>query len=126
MLSKSKKASKPDSLQALIVDAVQDIKGQDIVLMDLTKVKDASADYFIVCHANSVVQVNGIIENVRRRVAEEWGERPVSSEGQQSRQWMVLDYFSVVLHVFTKDRRPFYNLEGLWSDAKCTKYENLS
>lgn len=125
MISKSEKAQDAWELQELVIDAIQDIKGQDIVLLDMRKLRDANADYFIICHGNSNTQVMGIASNVQKRVWQEFGERAASMEGQGARQWVVLDYFSVVVHVFTKDRRPFYNLEALWSDAKQTKYENL-
>jgi ribosome-associated protein len=130
-----------EKLNALIIDAIQDVKGLDIIKLDLHEVHDASADFFIICHGNSITQVMGIANNIERRVEAELGISPNHIEGtkvgsvvqdeddlsqSKGRQWILIDYFNVVVHVFSKEKRPFYNLEYLWSDAKVTTYENLS
>lgn len=117
--------TKFDSLNDLIIDAIQDIKGQEIVQLDLTKLDDASADYFIVCQGESTTQVNAIADNVRKRVRDEWDLRAYHSEGYRESKWILIDYFDVVVHVFYPETRAFYDIEDLWSDAEVIEYQNL-
>ena len=109
-------------LNALIVDAIQDIKGKRIVEIDLRDIEDSPSDHFIVCEGESNVQVRAIAENVRRRVRAEAGERSKHVEGLQNANWVCLDYFDTVVHVFSPDARNFYDLESLWSDAPSVDY----
>lgn len=112
-------------LNDLIVDAIQDIKGEDIVKLDLTALDDASADYFIICQGNSTTQVKAIAENVILRVKDELHTLPFHREGMDGGKWIIIDYFDTVVHVFYPETREFYDLEDLWSDAIRTEYENL-
>lgn len=114
-----------DSLADLIVDAIQDIKGKNILKMDLRQVQDAPADFFIICEGESSTQVNGIASNVQRRVKEELAIKPGHTEGQQQGRWVLIDYFTVVVHVFYRETREYYDLESLWNDAKTTQYADL-
>jgi ribosome-associated protein len=114
-----------ERLNKLIVDAIQDIKGKDIAIFDLRNLPSASNDYFIICHGNSKTQLLGIINNIEKRVFVELGLDPNHSEGKQGTNWMLTDYFSVIVHVFMQERREFYNMEDLWSDAVITKFSNL-
>lgn len=116
-------APQPNVLNALIVDAMQDNKGKEIVLFDMRHLEEASSDFFVICHGASTVQIAGILKNVARRVYDEFGIRPNYSEGTPG-NWLLLDYFSVVVHVFSKEKRAFYNLDDLWSDAKITSYDD--
>lgn len=118
-----KNAQHPSVLNNLIVDAIQDIKGKDIALFDMRQLEEASSDFFIVCSGNSKTQISGIIKNIERRVYEELDIRPNHSEGH-SGNWMLIDYFSVMVHIFSHEKREFYNLDDLWSDAEITKYDN--
>lgn len=122
-LAKNNESS--DALTNLIIDAIQDIKGKDIVKFDLRHLEDANSDYFIVCHGTSNTQIAGILNNVQKRVFEELGLRPIHVEGKGGTTWMLVDYFSVVVHVFSRERRIFYNLEDLWSDGKVTYYDDI-
>ena len=130
-----------EQLNDLIVEAIQDVKGMDIVKLDLHELGEASADFFIICHGNTTTQVMGIADHIERKIAKELGVWPRHIEGtklggpvqddsderqSKGRQWVLVDYFSVVVHIFTKEKRPYYNLEYLWSDAKATRYENIS
>ena len=112
-------------LNALIVDSIQDIKGRRIVSLDLRDIEDAPADYFIICEAESNVQVRAIAENVRRRVRTEAQERAAHVEGLQASKWVCLDFFDTVVHIFNPDARSFYDLESLWSDAPATHYDEV-
>ncbi|MCP4439081.1 MAG: ribosome silencing factor [Aureispira sp.] len=114
-----------EALSAVIVSAIQDVKGISIVKMDLREMPDASTDMFIICTGKSTTQVKGIIDNVERKVLENFGYRPNHVEGQEGGHWVLADYFNVLVHAFTKEKREFYKLDSLWSDSKVTRYEDL-
>ena len=114
-----------ETINDLIVDSIQDIKGKNIVKLDLRKLEDRPTEYFIVCEGESNVQVKAIAERVQRRLKTEIGVRPSHTEGQTNAQWVCLDYFHTVVHVFYKETRNFYELEDLWSDARFTEYADL-
>ncbi len=113
-----------DILNNIIVESIQDIKGKDIVNYDLRGIEMANNDFFIICHATSNTQMLGIINNIEKKVFENTGIRSFHAEGKQSSSWMLVDYFNVVVHVFSKEKRAFYNLEDLWNDAQVTFYDN--
>ena len=114
-----------DSLNDLIIESIEDIKGKNVVKLDLRKVEDRPTEYFIVCEGDSVTQVRAISENIKRRIKEETGVFPSNMEGQQGSKWICIDYFSTVVHVFHPETREFYALEHLWSDANVTEYGQL-
>jgi ribosome-associated protein len=114
-----------EETNSLIIDSIQDIKGKNIVQLDLRKLEDAPADFFIICEGESTTQVKAISDNIYRRMKEEAHTGPAHVEGQRSARWICMDYFSTVVHVFHKETRSFYELEDLWSDAITTEYENL-
>lgn len=114
-----------NSLCDLIIDAIQDIKGKKILKFDLKKLDESPADYFIICEGDSHTQVKGISNNIYKRLRDEKGLRPHKTEGEQHSSWILVDYFDVVIHIFYKETRSFYDLEDLWSDAKITEYENI-
>jgi ribosome-associated protein len=109
----------------LIVDSIQDIKGKNIVKLDLRELDDAPTDFFIICEGDSTTQVKAIADNVHKNLKEAIGSLPLHYEGQQNAKWVCLDYFDVVVHVFYPETRAFYELEKLWSDAGTTEYQNL-
>lgn len=114
-----------EELNDLIVDSIQDIKGKKIVKLDLRKLDDSPTDFFIICEGDSTTQVKAISDNVYKRVKLEGNSLPVHFEGQQNSQWILLDYFTTVVHVFYKDTRAFYELEDLWGDGISSEYEDL-
>ncbi|MDQ3142944.1 MAG: ribosome silencing factor [Bacteroidota bacterium] len=109
----------------LIIDSIQDIKGKRITLLDLTKLQDASANYFIICEGESSTQIKAIAANVARRAKDEAGISAFRTEGQIGARWVLVDFFDVVVHVFDKATRQYYDLEDLWSDASSKEYQNL-
>ena len=119
------KSISKSELTDLIVDCIQDIKGQNIIKMDLRELDDAPTDYFIVCEGKSGTQVNGIAGNIERRLKQEYGIYPSSVEGKLNSTWVLVDYFDIVVHVFYPETRKFYEIEDLWSDAKITEYQNI-
>lgn len=114
-----------DALNDLIIDCITDIKGKNIVKLDLRNLDDGPTDFFIVCDGESNTQVRAIAENIKRRVKIETGLPPSHYEGQQNARWICLDYFTTVVHVFYPETRDFYALEQLWSDAALTEYDNI-
>lgn len=114
-----------EEMNELILDSIQDIKGKNIVKLDLRKLEDAPTDFFFICEGDSNVQVKAIADNVYGRIKREAGTLPLSYEGQQHATWVCIDYFNVVIHIFYKEKRGFYQLEDLWSDAIFTEYETL-
>jgi ribosome-associated protein len=115
----------PTPLNDLIVDAMQDIKGKNIVKLDLRHLHDAPTNYFIVCEGESNVQVRAISDSIYRKIKENLKTTPSHIEGGTQSNWVVMDYFETVVHVFQKETRAYYDLESLWSDAKTTAYEDL-
>ncbi len=114
-----------EALNELIIDSIQDIKGQNIVKLDLRQLEDAPADYFIICEGESNTQVRAISENVQRRLKQEASTLPSHMEGSRNALWVCMDYFSTVVHVFHPESRNYYELEDLWSDAAATEYGSL-
>lgn len=104
-------------LAELIVEAVRSKKAKDIVLIDLRGVSEV-ADFFVLCTGESDLQVKAIVDGVRTRIQDELNEKPWRTEGYTHRQWVLMDYVDVVLHVFDNERREYYNLERLWADAR--------
>ena len=121
------KQQKPnlDALNDLIIDSIQDIKGKNIVKLDLRILGDGPADYFIICEGTSSTQVKAISDNIQKRVKEELGVYPNHVEGTRNALWICMDYFNTVVHIFHPESRTFYELEDLWSDAKVTQYDSL-
>lgn len=114
-----------EALTALIIDSIQDIKGKNILKLDLREIDEAPADYFIICEGDSNPQINAIAGNIQKRVKEEAGLYPSHREGQDLSKWVLVDYFDIVVHVFYPETREFYEIEDLWSDAKITEYQNI-
>ncbi|MCB0521579.1 MAG: ribosome silencing factor [Lewinellaceae bacterium] len=117
--------SQLEQINDLIIDSIQDIKGKNIVKLDLRNLDDAPTDFFIICEGDSNTQVRAIAGNIHKRLKDEMGQAPLHVEGRQNARWICLDFFTTVVHVFYKETRQFYELEDLWSDAKFTEYENL-
>ena len=112
-------------LNDMIVDGMQDIKAKRIVKIDLRKLYDAPTDYFIICEAESNVQVRAITDSIYRKVKENLQVTPTHIEGGLQSTWIVMDYFDTVVHVFLRETRAFYELEDLWSDGGTTEYADL-
>lgn len=100
-----------------IVQSIQDKKGEHIVSLDLRKIPEAVADFFIICEASNNNQLKAIADNVEKEVKEKCKETPYKHEGRQAEQWILIDYVDVVVHVMLPEPRKFYHLEELWSDA---------
>ncbi len=124
-MNKSKLSVSADELAQLVVSSMQDKKAIDISILNLKKIDKAITDYFVICTATSFTHLDSIAESVEAKLFDELGERPLHYEKVNNVEWILLDYFNVVIHIFSKEKREFYDLEGLWGDAETTKFENI-
>ncbi len=113
-----------DELIALILQGIEDVKGQHINLLDLREIENTVCDYFIVCNGTSNTHVNAIVGSIQKTVSKEIQDKPWHVEGESNGEWVLLDYINVVVHVFQKQIREFYDIEGLWGDAKFTTIDS--
>ncbi len=115
---------------ALLVDAIvqgiQEVKGKDIVHLDLREVPNTVSDHFIICHGDSATQVDAIQRSVERFAREKADEKPWHTEGTSNAEWILMDFVDVVVHIFHRDKRSYYALEDLWGDASSRRYENVA
>ena len=102
----------------LILEAIREKKGHQIVSIDLSEVENSICDFFIICHGESVTQVGAITESIEKKLKEEARMRAHHVEGLQNSQWVLLDYYDILVHVFQEEFRSFYKLEELWADGK--------
>ena len=109
--------TKSSKILKVIIKAIQDKKGESIVSLDMRKIPEAVADFFIICEAGANVQVKAIADSIEELVKQECEELPYRHEGYQALQWVLIDYVNVVVHVFQKETRKFYRLEEMWSDG---------
>jgi ribosome-associated protein len=107
-----------DNLADVVVRGMQEKKAVDIVVLNLKELKNAVADYFVICSASSDTQLDAIARSVEEEVEKLTSQNPWQTEGRTNREWVLLDYVDVVVHVFLRDRRQFYALEELWGDAE--------
>jgi ribosome-associated protein len=109
------------SLLDAIVDGMQDKKAKNITVIDLQKLEHRVCDYFVICDADSTTHVDAIAGSLDDLVKQKTGESPYHSEGFQNSEWIIIDYINIVAHVFLKEKREFYNIEGLWADGEITE-----
>lgn len=117
-MAKKQAPVKSDELAAAVIYGIQEKKGENIVQLNLKEVDGAVSDYFIICEAQSSTQINAIKDSIEEEVRKNTGEKPWHIEGTQNGEWVLLDYVNVVAHVFNPEKREFFDLEGLWADAK--------
>lgn len=122
-MAKKKRAGNSEMLSDVIVKGMQEKKASDIVILDLRKLNNAIADFFVICSGNSDKQLDAIADSVDEEVYKALKENPWHIEGKNNKEWMLLDYINVVAHIFRKDRREFYALERLWGDAGITEID---
>ena len=115
--------TKNSKLVKTIINAIQEKKGENIISLDLRKVSEAVADFFIICEASSQPQVRAIAEFVEHEMKEKCDEYPYRHEGLKNLQWVLIDYVNVVVHVMLSETRKFYKLEEMWSDAVAAEHE---
>ncbi|MDP5170255.1 MAG: ribosome silencing factor [Bacteroidia bacterium] len=113
------------ALSEVAVQALQEIKGKNIVRMDLRKSDGSVTDFFIICTGTSNTHVQALADSVLKVMKKEAFEIPFAKEGVQAGEWVLVDYVNVVVHIFLKDKREFYQLERLWGDAKVDRFEDM-
>ncbi|NAW51675.1 ribosome silencing factor [Elizabethkingia argentiflava] len=118
------KNTQKQQLTEKILEAIQDTKGENIQVLDLSNIENTVADTFIICSANSNTQVAAIAGNVEKKVRNDLQDRPWHVEGADNSLWVLVDYVSVVVHIFQKHIREYYDIESLWGDAKVIKIES--
>ena len=107
-----------------IIHAIQEKKGEHIVSLDLRKIPEAVADFFIICQANSNTQLKAIADFIEEEVKDKCAEAPYKHEGRQAQQWILIDYVNVVVHIMLPEPRKFYQLEEMWSDAQGMEHKD--
>lgn len=113
-------------LTEIVVKGMQEKKASAITVMDLRNVKNAVADFFVICSGNSDTQVEAIAESVDKEVSEHLSQNPWHREGKENKEWLLLDYIDVVAHIFIPEKRKFYGLENLWGDATIRTLEDTN
>ena len=116
-MTNGKDTASTQNIVDFTVKGIQEKKGTDIVILDLQKIKNAVADYFVICSGGSDTQVDAIAESVEKEVFLNCRQDPWNREGRQNKEWVLLDYVDVVVHIFKREIREFYALEDLWGDA---------
>jgi ribosome-associated protein len=119
----NRKAS-ADELIALIIDGIEEVKGQEITLLDLRELDNTVCEYFVICSGTSNTQVKAIVNSIQKTVSKAIHDKPWHVEGAENAEWVLIDYVNVVVHVFQKHIREYYDIEGLWGDAKVTSVES--
>ena len=120
----AKKSINNDDLLANIIKGIEEVKGNDIDIMDLREIDNSSCDYFVICNGNSNTQVNAIVNSIQKTVSKELKDKPWHVEGTENAEWVLMDYVNIVVHVFQKHIREYYDIESLWGDAKITTIQN--
>jgi len=117
----TKENSNADQLISVIVEGIEDVKGQNINILDLRDIENTVCDYFIICDGTSNTQVNAIVNSIQKKVSKEIKDKPWHIEGSENAEWVLMDYVNVVVHVFQKHKREYYDIESLWGDAVTTE-----
>ena len=119
-----KRKSSADELIALILNGIEEVKGHNVNLLDLRDIENTVCDYFIICNGTSNTHVNAIVGSIQKTVSKAIQDKPWHVEGSENAEWVLMDYVNVVVHVFQKQVREYYDIEGLWGDAKVTSVES--
>ena len=120
----TKKQINNDDLLANIIKGIEEVKGENIDILDLREIDNAACDYFVICNGNSNTQVNAIVNSIQKTVSKDLKDKPWHVEGMENAEWVLMDYVNIVVHVFQKNIREYYNIESLWGDARITTIEN--
>lgn len=119
----TKKETNNDQLIAQIIKGIEEVKGNNIEILDLRAIDNTVCDYFVICNGTSNTQVNAIVNSIQKIVSKALKDKPWHVEGSDNAEWVLMDYVSVVVHVFQKHIREYYDIESLWGDAKTTSIQ---
>ena len=125
-MGKKNNPAPSEILSDIVVKGMQEKKASNITVMDLRKVKNAVADFFVICSGNSDTQLDAIAESIDKEVSEKLAQNPWHREGTQNKEWVLLDYVDVVAHIFKPDKRKFFGLESMWGDAMIREIEDVA
>lgn len=117
----TKDKTNADQLITTIIGGIEEVKGKEITILDLREIDNTVCDYFIVCEGTSNTQVNAIVNSIQKQVSKTLKDKPWHIEGTDNAEWILMDYVNVVVHVFQKHIREYYDIESLWGDAKTTE-----
>jgi ribosome-associated protein len=117
------KETNVDTLISEIIDGIEDVKGLDIKILDLREIENTVTQYFVICNGGSSTQVNALASSIQKKVSKSLHEKPWHIEGLDNSEWVLMDYMDVVVHIFQKHIREYYDIESLWGDAKTTSIE---
>ena len=117
-MRKHKDPISSEKLAETVIFGILEKKGMEITKIDFSEMSNSISKYFIVCHGGSTSQVDAIADSVAEQAFKQLGEKPVLTEGRENKEWILIDFVDVVVHVFQESTRRFYNIEGLWADAK--------
>ena len=106
-----------------IINAIQEVKGKEIISLNLRKIESAICKYFVICTGTSSTHVNSIESNIKKTISRDLGEKPFHIEGNNIAEWVLMDYSDIIVHVFQKKTREYYNIEDFWGDAKFKNYK---
>lgn len=112
-----------EELLALIIEGIENVKGENISILDLREIDNTPCDYFVICEGNSSTQINALSGSIQKTVSKELHEKPWHVEGTDQSNWVLMDFIDVVVHIFQKEARTYYNLEDFWGDAKITNIQ---
>lgn len=110
------------SLVDVVVDLIEDRKGNDIVSLDLRNIPEAITDFFVICHCESTTQTRAVTDHLEEEMKKRHGIKALHIEGRSLGEWCLVDFGDIVVHIFQRERREFYQLEELWQDATTKKY----
>jgi len=109
-----------------IVEGIQERKGKEIVVVDMNRLKEAPCSYFVICEGDSNVHVNAVALSVKEYVQEKMQVKPFAADGFENAEWIAMDYGQIIVHVFQRHTRQYYDIEHLWADADLQKIVNLN
>ncbi len=119
----AKKLDKTNILLNQIINVIQETKGKEVISLDLTKIDSAICKYFVICTGTSSLHVKSIENKIKKTISQDTGEKPWHTEGNNVGEWILMDYYDIIVHIFQKKTREFYKLEDFWGDAKFINYE---
>lgn len=118
-----KKIDNENILLKNIIKVIQDAKGKEIMSLNFNKIESAICKYFIICTGTSNIHVRSIAAKIKKIISKKFGEKPWHTEGNNVGEWVLMDYYQIIVHIFQENTRSFYNIEDFWGDAEFTHYK---
>lgn len=125
-MNKKSKVIENEQIVKNIVEGIQERKGKEIVVVDFNKLKEAPCSYFVICEGDSTIHVNAVATSIREYVQEQINVKPFATDGVENCEWIAMDYGQIIVHVFQRHSREFYDLEHLWADADLKVIDNIN